>query len=64
MAMRKIGFPDRHTRNGTFYVVFEIPYDQVQSHLAAVSYEAEHQDEAAETATSNPVQPEEPELAF
>ena len=64
MAMKKIGFTDRHTRNGTFYVVFEIPYDQVQSHLAAVSYEAEHQAEAAESAVSTPLQPEEPELAF
>ena len=64
MAMRKIGFAVRHTRNGTFYVVFEIPYDQIQSHLAAVSYEAEHQEEAGGTTASRQEQPENPQLAF
>ena len=64
MAMRKIGFAVRHTRNGTFYVVFEIPYDQIQSHLAAVSYEAEHQEEADGTTASRQEQPENPQLAF
>ena len=37
MAMKRLGFPDRHTRNGTFYLVYEIPYDQVQTHLKAIS---------------------------
>ncbi len=33
-AMRKMGFPDRHTRAGTFFSVYEIPFDQIQLHLA------------------------------
>jgi len=33
-AMRKLGFPDRRTRTGRFFCVVEIPFDQIQSHLA------------------------------
>ena len=34
IAMNKMGFPIRHTRAGNFYSVYEIPFDQIQSHLA------------------------------
>ena len=38
-AMRKMGFPDRHTRGGTYFCVYEIPFDQIQPLLAADAYE-------------------------
>ncbi len=37
IAMKKLGFPVRHTRNGTFYLVVEIPTNEVQSHLSLVA---------------------------
>ncbi|MCH5308382.1 MAG: hypothetical protein J1E58_00875 [Prevotella sp.] len=40
-AMRKLGFPDCHTRRGTFFRVFEIPYGSIQSALAAEVSEEE-----------------------
>ena len=41
-AMRKLGFETIHRMSGNFYRVFEVPYDQVQAHLAMKQYEAEH----------------------
>lgn len=37
MAMKKLGFPVRHTRNGTFYLVVEMSTIQAQSHLSSVT---------------------------
>ena len=51
VAMKRMGFTDRHTRNGTFYCVYEIPYDQIQSHLAAETYEEAQKTKSPEELT-------------
>jgi len=39
-----MGFEVTHTRNGNYYNVIEIPYDQVQAHLSAEAYDSAHMD--------------------
>ena len=64
MAMKRIGFPERRTRNGLFYVVYEIPYDQLQARLSAEAYDAEHQEEAEPTDAPSSQEPQQSELDF
>ena len=45
VAMVKLGFEVVHTRRGNMFRVYEIPYDQIQSSLAADAYNASQQAE-------------------